>query len=62
MATLIVTIVTPDTVAMIADQLQEPSGSTTITNDSAAIDRVSRYVDGVANGAFGQTSVTISIA
>jgi hypothetical protein len=62
MATLIVTIVTPDTTAMIADQLQEPTGSTTISNDSAAIDRVARYIDGVANGAFGQTSVTISIA
>lgn len=62
MATLVVTIVTPDTVEMIADQLQEPTGSTTITNDSAAIDRVSRYVNGVANGAFGQTSVTIAIS
>lgn len=62
MATLTVTIVTPDSVAMVADQLQEPTGSTTITNDSAAIDRVSRYVQGVANGAFGQTSVTIDVA
>ena len=62
MATLIVTIVTPDSAAMIADQLQEPTGSTTISNDSAAIDRVSRYVNGVATGAFGQTSVTLSIA
>jgi cell division protein FtsX len=62
MATLVVTIVTPDTTAMIADQLQEPTGSTTISNDSAALDRVSRYVQGVANGAFGQTSATISIS
>ena len=62
MATLVVTIVTPDTDVMIADQLQEPTGTTTITNDSAAIDRVSRYVNGVANGAFGQTSVTIAIS
>jgi cell division protein FtsX len=62
MATLTVTIVTPDSDAFIADQLQETTGSTTITNDSAAIDRVSRFVDGVATGAFGQTSVTISIA
>ena len=62
MATLVVTIVTPDTTAMIADQLQEPTGSTTLTNDSAAIDRIARYVDGVATGTFGQTSVTISIS
>jgi cell division protein FtsX len=62
MATLVVTIVTPDTTAMIADQLQEPTGSTTLTNDSAAIDRIARYVDGVATGAFGQTSVTIAIS
>lgn len=62
MATLVVTIVTPDTAAMIADQLQEPTGSTTLTNDSAAIDRISRYVDGVATGAFNQTSVTISVS
>jgi cell division protein FtsX len=62
MATLTVTIVTPDSDAMIADQLQEPTGTTVITNDSAAIDRIARYVDGVATGAFGQTSVTLSIA
>ena len=59
MATLVITIVTPDTVAMVTDQLQ---GVGTITNDSAAIDRVSRYVDGVAIGAFGQTSVTTAVS
>lgn len=59
MATLVVTIVTPDSVAMVTDQLQ---GVGTITNDSAAIDRISRYVDGVATGAFGQTSVTTAVS
>jgi len=59
MSTLIITIVTPDTVNMVTDQLQ---GVGTISNDSAAIDRISRYVDGVASGAFGQTSVTTSIS
>lgn len=62
MATLTVTIVTPDTDAFIADQLQRPTGSHAITNDSAAIDRVSRFIDGVATGSFGQTSVTVNIA
>lgn len=59
MATLVITIVTPDTVNMVTDQLQ---GVGTISHNSAAIDRVSRYVDGVATGAFGQTSVVTAIS
>jgi len=59
MATLVITIVTPDSVAMVTDQLQ---GVGTISFNPAAIDRVSRYVDGVATMAFGQTSVTTAVS
>jgi len=59
MSTLVITLVTPDTVAMVTDQLQ---GVGTISNDSAAIDRISRYLDGVASGAFNQTSIVTSIS
>ena len=59
MSTLVITLVTPDTVAMVTDQLQ---GVGTISNDSAAIDRISRYLDGVASGAFNQTSIDTSIS
>jgi hypothetical protein len=59
MATLVITIVTPDSIAMVTDQLQ---GVGTITQDSDAQDRVARYVDGVANGAFTMTSVTTAVS
>lgn len=59
MATLVITIVTPDTIAMVTDQLQ---GVGTISFNPNAIDRVARYIDGVATMAFGQTSVTTSIS
>lgn len=59
MATLVITIVTPDSVAMVTDQLQ---GVGTITQDSNAQDRVARYVEGVATGAFGMTSVTTAVS
>ena len=63
MATLVVTIVTPDSVNFLKDQLQVNGSSPyTVTNDSAQIDRISRYVDGVANAAFNQTSVTIAVS
>jgi len=63
MATLVVTIVTPDSVGFITDQLQLTGSSPyTITNHSDKIDRVARYVDGVAMGVFGQTSVTVAIS
>ncbi len=58
-STLVITIVTPDSVADVTDQLQ---GVGTISFDPAAIDRVSRYVTGVATMALGQTSVTTSIS
>ncbi len=59
MSTLVITIVTPDSAAMVTDQLQ---GVGTISHDSAAIDRVARYIDGVATGAFGETSTVTSIS
>jgi hypothetical protein len=59
MATLVITVVTPDTVAMVTDQLQ---GVGTISHDSEAIDRISRYLTGVADGAFGETSVTTAVS
>jgi hypothetical protein len=59
MSTLVITIVTPDSVQMVTDQLQ---GVGTITHDSAAIDRVARYLDGVASGAFGETSATTAVS
>lgn len=59
MATLVVTIVTPDSVAMVTDQLQ---GVGTITQDSNKQANVARYIDGVANGAFGMTSVTTAVS
>jgi hypothetical protein len=58
-ATLVITIVTPQTVADVTDQLL---GVGTITADSNAIDRVARYVDAVATGAFKNTSVVTSIS
>lgn len=59
MATLVITIVTPDTVNMVTDQLQ---GVGTITQDSNAQDRVARYVTGVASGEFNMTSVTTAVS
>lgn len=59
MATLVITIVTPDTVAMVTDQLQ---GVGTITEDSNAQSRVARYIDGIAQGALGMTSVTTAVS
>ena len=59
MATLVITVVTPDTVAMVTDQLE---GVGTITGDSNAQDRVARYLSGIADGSFGMTSVTTAVS
>lgn len=59
MATLVVTIVVPDTVAMVTDQLE---GVGTITQDSNAQDRVARYVSGIADGSFNMTSFTTAVS
>lgn len=63
MATVVITIVTPDSAAMVQDQLQLAGSSPfTITADPMKIDRVARYVDGVATQAFGLTSATVAIS
>ena len=59
MATLVVTVVVPDSVAMVTDQLE---GIGTITQDSNAQDRVARYLSGVADGAFNVTSFTTAVS
>lgn len=59
MATLVITIVTPDSVASVTDQLQ---GVGTITGDSNSQDRVARYITGVAQGALNMTSVTTAVS
>lgn len=59
MATLVITIVTPMTVADVTAQLQ---GVGTITQDSNAQDRTARYIDGVATGAFNMTSFTTAVS
>ncbi len=56
-STLVITIVT--TVADVTDRLL---GVGTVTQDSNAQDRIARYVDGVANGAYRMTSVVTSIS
>lgn len=59
MATLVITIVTPMSVADVTDQLQ---GIGTITATPNAQDRVARYVDAIATGTFGMTSVTTAVS
>jgi hypothetical protein len=59
MSTLVITITTPDTDAMITDQLQ---GVGTITNSPNAQDRVARYIQGVANGAFSLSTFTTAVS
>ena len=58
MATLVITIVTPMTVADVTDELQ---GVGTITSPNH-VDRIARLVDGYANGAFNRTSVTVAVS
>lgn len=59
MSTLVITIVTPDSVASVTDQLL---GVGTITADSNSQDRVARYIDGIAQGALNMTSVTTAVS
>lgn len=59
MATLVITIVTPDSVASVTDQLQ---GVGTITQDSNKQAIAARYIDGIAQGAFNMTSVTTAVS
>jgi hypothetical protein len=59
MATLVITVVTPDSVAMVTDQLQ---GVGTISHDYTKIAIAARYLDGIANGSFGETSTTTAVS
>jgi len=58
MATLVITIVTPMTVADITDQLGDV-GTVVSPNH---VDRIARLVDGFADGAFNRTSVTAAVS
>lgn len=58
-ATLVITIVTPNSVADVTDQLQ---GVGTITATPNAQDRVARLVDAIATGAYSMTSVTTAVS
>ncbi len=59
MATLVITIVTPQSVQDVTDQLL---GVGTITADPNSQDRVARYVDAIATGAYKMTSVTTAVS
>lgn len=61
MATLVITIVTPDSVASVTDALSTVPTSGAIT-DPLSIDHIARYVDGIANGSLNSTSVTTAIS
>lgn len=63
MATLVLTIVTPDSVADVVSRLVIAGSSPfTITNDPFTQERVARYVEGVANGAYNSTSVVVAVS
>ena len=59
MSTLVITIVTPMSVADVTNQL---SSVGTITDSPNAQDRVARLVDAYATGAFTMTSVTTAVS
>ena len=61
MATLVITIVTPDSVASVTDALNTIPATGSITEPSS-IDKIARYIDGVANGSLNHTSVTTAIS
>jgi len=61
MATLVITIVTPDSVASVQDALNTIPTTGTIVEPSS-IDHIARYIDGVANGSLNHTSVTTAIS
>lgn len=61
MATVVITVVTSQSVADIKDLMQLNGNSTwTITNDVLAKDRVARWIDGVANEAYTATTFTVA--
>lgn len=61
MATLVITIVTPDSVASVTDALNTVPATGTIV-ESSSVDHIARYIDGLANGSLNKTSVTTAIS
>ena len=61
MATLVITIVTPDTVAAVTDALNTTPATGAIV-ESLSIDHIARYIDALANGSYNKTSVTTAIS
>ncbi len=63
-ATIVITIVTPDSVADVEKNHLMVDGSSpfTITDSSNTQDRVARYIDGIAQGAHAMTSVTVAVS
>lgn len=61
MATLVITIVTPDSVASVTNALSTVPATGTIT-DPLSRDHIARYIDGVANGSLNATSVTTAVS
>lgn len=61
MATLVITIVTPDSVAAVRDALNTTPTTGSIV-ESLSVDHIARYIDGLANGSLNKTSVTTAIS
>jgi len=61
MATLVITVVTPDSVAAVRDALNTVPTTGTIV-ESSSVDHIARYIDGLANGSLNKTSVTTAIS
>ena len=61
MATLVITVVTPDSVAAVRDALNTTPTTGTIV-ESLSIDHIARYIDGLANGSLNKTSITTAIS
>lgn len=61
MATLVITIVSPDSIADITDALNTTPATGTIV-ENLSIDHIARFVDGVANGSINSTSVTTAVS
>lgn len=61
MATLVITIVTPDSVADVTNALNTIPATGSIVERSS-IDHIARFIDGVANGSINSTSVTTAVS
>ncbi len=63
-ATIVITIVTPDSVADVQKNHLMVNGNSphTITDSPNTQDRVARYIDGIAQGALNMTSVVVAVS